>query len=535
MQEELRLGEFFYGILPRLRTNNAMPAWPPDCFALCVSLLRRTGAYTRMFANWPPDSLAEGALEEWVDDTRRLGESWRRAWNAGEPFLLLEDSWRTLCDSFELPLDELILQPSLCEVLVRISSAADEASESVGAPIEVDNNTEDEETGDLLLSRALSFLLLFGTACDEIDGSRLRVLPRMHTPQSGLTDRRLSLYLSLHEASEVAPEWTAPPGIQPDSVNLLLIPWPFEVLVKQFREVTDPASAILPDRFGFFAYDVETDFETSERLIASVGALYREAKRKLGRIDGVILPEMALSIEQFNALRTKLPQDCFLVAGVGGPGINEARFSFPPLEDLVQRKHHPWRLNESQVVQYGLGGVLSPFTTWWESGDFTDRRLRFLALTPDLVLTVLICEDLAKADPVANLIRSVGPNLVIALLMDGPQTKERWAARYATILADDPGCSVLSLTSKGMAQISAPAAGPNRSRVIAIWKDYFGPAREIELPEGCEAVAVSLSTRYGEEFAADGRGDKESAAYPVLSGVHPVKRNANGLGTLETW
>ena len=244
---------------------------------------------------------------------------------------------------------------------------------------------------------------------------------------------------------------------------------------------------------------------------------------------------MALSVDQFSALREKLPQDCFLVAGVGGRGTNEARFSFPPLEELVQRKHHPWRLNGSQVVQYGVGGVLSPFTTWWESANFVDRRLRFIAMTPDLVLTVQICEDLARPDPVANLIRSVGPNLVIALLMDGPQTKERWAARYATVLADDPGCSVLSLTSKGMAQISSPTTGPNRSRVVAIWKDNFGPAREIELSEGCDAVAVTLSTRYEEEFTADGRGDEGSAAYPVLSGVHPIGRNANDSGTLGTW
>lgn len=146
------------------------------------------------------------------------------------------------------------------------------------------------------------------------------------------------------------------------------------------------------------------------------------------------------------------------------------------------------------------------------------------AISSDLVLTGLICEDLARPDPVANLIRSVGPNLVIALLMDGPQTRERWAARYATVLADDPGCSVLSLTSKGMANISRPTAGPNRSGVVALWKDNFGPAREIDLPDGFDAVAISLSTRYEEEFSADGRGDDGYAAYPVLSGVHPIRR-----------
>ncbi len=140
----------------------------------------------------------------------------------------------------------------------------------------------------------------------------------------------------------------------------------------------------------------------------------------------------------------------------------------------------------------------------------------------DLALSVLVCEDLARPDPVANLVRSVGPNLVIALLMDGPQTMERWAARYATVLADDPGCSVLSFTSLGMSQISRPQSGPSRSRVVAMWKDAFSKASEIELPVGYDAVAISLSVRYREEYTADGRGDDAGAAFPILSGVHPI-------------
>ena len=229
MADKLKLGEFLYGLLPRLRTKPAIPAWPPDCFALCVSLLRRTGAYTRIFSNWPPPSDTDATLEKWVADTRRPGELWRQSWNSGEAFRLLDDGWQTLCDGFDLPLDELILQRRLCDVLVRIASVADEASESVGAPLSEDEE-DAGETGDMLLDRALSFLQLFGTLCDETDGTRLRVLPRMHTPQSGLTDRSLSLYLSLHDASEVVPEWMVSPGLQPGSINLLLIPWPFFLL-----------------------------------------------------------------------------------------------------------------------------------------------------------------------------------------------------------------------------------------------------------------------------------------------------------------
>jgi hypothetical protein len=142
-----------------------------------------------------------------------------------------------------------------------------------------------------------------------------------------------------------------------------------------------------------------------------------------------------------------------------------------------------------------------------------------------LVLSVLICEDLARPDPVGDLVRAVGPNLVIALLMDGPQLKGRWPERYAMALADDPGSSVLSLTSLGMSELSRPSQGTSRSRVIALWKDRTGTSTEIELPAGCGAVVVTLSLEYEEEWTADGRRDYGMAVFPTLSGIHAIKGN----------
>ena len=69
-----------------------------------------------------------------------------------------------------------------------------------------------------------------------------------------------------------------------------------------------------------------------------------------------------------------------------------------------------------------------------------ERLLYFVTLNR-MTWSVLICEDLARQDPAADLIRAVGPNLVIALLMDGPQLNGRWPARYASVLAEDPGSS----------------------------------------------------------------------------------------------
>src|ERR1039457_6550679 len=364
---------------------------------------------------------------------------------------------------------------------MKLAAAADEACEGVGAP----KNQAAGEYGTLT-DVGSALLRESGTLCTTIDQSRLRVLPRMHTPQNGLTERSLSHYLSLCDASEVTPHWLSYPFLENESINLLLIPWPFEVLVNQFRETAD-AAAGLPEDFGFFTFTHDPE-SRPEDLTECVEGLHAEAMRKLGRIDGVVLPELSITDEQFRALRKSLPQECFLIAGVGDRetaghrGMNEVWLSFPPLADVVQKKHHPWKLDESQVIQYGLGGVLSPYREWWEYVDCTDRHLNFISISEDLVVCALVCEDLARPDPVANIVRTVGPNLVIALLMDGPQTKERWAARYATVLADDPGCSVLSLTSFGMARLSRPQTGLSRSRVVALWKDRFNGATEIELP-----------------------------------------------------
>lgn len=159
--------------------------------------------------------------------------------------------------------------------------------------------------------------------------------------------------------------------------------------------------------------------------------------------------------------------------------------------------------------------------SWWEHVNITDRTLLFVSL-PSWVMTVLICEDLARPDPVGDLVRAVGPNLVIALLMDGPQLKGRWPERYAMALADDPGSSVLSLTSLGMSELSRPSQGASRSRVVALWKDRGGTSAEIELPAGCGGIVVSLSFQFEEEWTADGRRDHGSAVFPTLSGVHGV-------------
>ncbi len=207
------------------------------------------------------------------------------------------------------------------------------------------------------------------------------------------------------------------------------------------------------------------------------------------------------------------------------PGSNTVRFD-AAVEQLQwsysQAKHHRWKVEKNQIMQYGLGNNLYPECDWWEHISVGTRELWFVALREWLTLTTLICEDLARPDPAADLVRAVGPNLVIALLMDGPQLNARWPARYATVLADDPGCSVLSITSLGMSELSRARDGSIGSRVIALWKDALsGAAREIELPKGASAIVLNITVKYEREITADGRHD-EWAAFPILGGYHAI-------------
>ena len=122
-----------------------------------------------------------------------------------------------------------------------------------------------------------------------------------------------------------------------------------------------------------------------------------------------------------------------------------------------QDKHHRWSLDERQIYQYHLGGALHPHIRWWEAIDVPRRSVQVVEVGEGITIVSLVCEDLAQNDDVAELIRSIGPTIVSTALLDGPQLTSRWSARYASVLADDPGSAVMTLTSFGMAQRSKPA------------------------------------------------------------------------------
>jgi len=220
-------------------------------------------------------------------------------------------------------------------------------------------------------------------------------------------------------------------------------------------------------------------------------------------------------------------------AGVLGPNRGSASDRSRLLRELRlwRSKHHRWRLDREQTLAYQLSGRIYGYENPWENIELRPRLLHFVTLDVWMTWSVLICEDLARQDPAADLIRAVGPNLVIALLMDGPQLRGRWPSRYASVLAEDPGTSVLTVTSLGMAERSRPVlegtgrrADPNRT--IALWRDVESGEHELALDRGDDACLLNLVCRSKKEYAADGRGDGEQAHFPVFAGYRSFSTDA---------
>jgi hypothetical protein len=526
-------------VIDLLLGESRVPSWPPDVFGVCTCLLSRSGAYTAVINSWPPpvrrgkSSTIRERAERWVEDTEGTGLKWRaNAASDVAPPRAVIDLWAVLVGAAGVQVANISSIKKLTDALLQLTAIADEACRGVGIPGQPSGASADtfEQLANLdLITRA--------TLCRRIEPSRLRVLPKLHNPQFGMTVRSLTHHICMVEASEVRPEWFCIPGGPAEyaGLNLLLVPWPRRVVPSQFAPVTGDL-ANMPEEFGFFSFEPRLDPEATTKHVVG---LYERASKVVGRIHGVVFPELALTPRQHAVLRTEIAEKrhSFLISGVAstnkvGLSSNHVSIEFPTPAGVVtlgpQHKHHRWQLDSGQILQYGLGANLNHRKRWWEHIAITERTVTFLAINPWLTVTVLICEDLARQDPVAQIVRSVGPNLVIALLMDGPQLKARWSARYATVLADDPGCSVLSLTSLGMSLLSRPFGDSKSLRNVALWKDAkSGGPIEVVLPDGADAVVLTLSAEFSEEWTADGRSDGGSTGYPVLAGIHPISLAAS--------
>jgi hypothetical protein len=84
-----------------------------------------------------------------------------------------------------------------------------------------------------------------------------------------------------------------------------------------------------------------------------------------------------------------------------------------------------------------------------------------------------------------------------------------WPGRYASILADDPGAGVLSVTPLGMT-LRSDGGDFGPSRVVALWSEP-GLNETLTLGEGKHCIVLSLKKEKEDQWTADGRKSKRTA------------------------
>lgn len=547
---------------------HGLPGDPIDLFAIVAHLLSRSGAYHHVQPETEPK--ADGDVRRLIVTTedRKLWSMLGRQWaetisnESGSPHQLrlvapepVHQLWADLVSAFDSdlfhPLDRSAQCPSWWRSALALLVIADEAALDAGFLAEAELHGREPDLLNLAVERRIRDALLdkpdgegFGAyTLSEANADIACILPKCRTPSLGCTMRSLSHNLAflpprgLARARWLSPgrDFMKPDGVSP--LNLLLIPFPYAVPAHAFRAAgraqSDAASA-----WGWFGVEPEPgNADDAEELLTFILALIKEAERDVGRVHGLVFPELALSGPFYQRLSEVLRQTAgieFIATGLhsevdGTPG-NYATAAIIPAGQAegtprvavgdTRQKHHRWRLDAQQIATYSLGTVLDVNCLWWEQLDILSRSMTLGVLRGETTITTLICEDLARVDPVQELLRAIGPNIVIALLMDSAQLVTRWPSRYATVLAEDPGSSVLTFTSLGLIQ-RVNDAGFHHSRCIALWRDDQG-VRELALPQGKHALCVTLSPVRIEEGTLDGRTDCRNALTWRLSGVQPV-------------
>lgn len=487
------------------------PSWPPDVFAVTNLLLDHTQGYRFVVApppggRWPPTA-------DWNTRMRAAALSWRASGDdpQARPPELVERCWRVLTGARDLSLAKIRTGEAwpVCEALLTLHAMADECCGWLAGPA---------SPGPCRTCEAIAWKLLDDSgSLSRICPSRIRVVPKGRFTTRGITIRSLSRYLALCYESvdlrwnRVGPDESVAAAMAGrQDYNVLLIPWPLSVQACDFHTVPTPLGNMNEDFFGFF------EFAPTARLdLDYLRSILEDARAGTQHIDFVVLPEAALRPDDIPLLEEALAEHgaTFLIAGVRtrgegtGFGRNYLHVGVHKTSGWVrfeQDKHHRWCLDGKQIHQYHLARSLDPNKMWWEAVDIRPRALNVIDFGGGATTAPLVCEDLARMDEVADMLRRIGPSVVIALLLDGPQLASRWPSRYACVLSDEPGSAVLTLTSYGMAARSRPE-GFRSSRVVALWSSSSGALREIELARGADAVAITLSVSRRSVWTADGR------------------------------
>lgn len=513
--------------------------WPPDLFAFTAIVLDRSEAHRFALSpplgfQWPPRE--QDGWAEAVADAARSWSAWVEDRTGDVPELLAEE-WEALRGCVAMPLRLLSEADNwrMCEALLTLHAIADEACAGLGVAL-----TSASGSGARYRARGRELLARRGTLA-RCPSHFLRVLPKVRTPPSGTSARSLSRYASVHRPGvEVC--WHKVSGRrrgtdpQALGVNFLLLPWPLRVRESDFRPLEGSVHSLDKEPYGLFQFapTASLDLDLVDRTLIA-------ARDEVESVNVVCLPESGVDESEIADLESLLHSHGVfgLVTGVrdrtARPGqlpgnwVLIAQWTGEHWTHIRQNKHHRWSLNEAQIYQYHLGGTLHPHVRWWEAMEIPRRSMQLVEVGEGVLVAALVCEDLAQIDEVADLLRSVGPTVVMTPLLDGPQLSSRWSARYASVLADDPGCAVMTLTSYGMVLRSRPS-GRDAVPVVALWKDPIRGIREISLEPGAQGVLLMASADLTARRSADGRRPIDNCTELFDVGVFQVRAAARGSG-----
>lgn len=554
----------------------AMPGLPYDVFAFCAYLIQITG----LMGYFEPDETVPAvfgsneALKVVLPKARRdaclaSGRHWRQK---GKPDRHTFDLWQVIHASAHLPIrikeyqklhDKAMASPgavpeaapSWWSAVFELLIISDETCELVGH-----NYTPQNDPGATLFDELASARIRESRASETImhrghadmvransqvstlaaaaDRSVVCVQPKGRVAEIGCTLRNFSRNLSITgPVGSVRCSWQQlagqPRGKQGDSLDVLLVPLPHELSALSFKAKSENGN------WGNF--EVSQDWLANRDAISDmVRNLIREAKKDVETINAVIFPEYALTFELFTHLMGVVHDETngkieFMIAGASDncddeicncvlTAIWEDQLAEVAEDDhknrvrlVSQKKHHRWKLDRPQIANYGLASSLRPSIPWWEAHDIEQRELNFFQFRKDAIFASLICEDLARNDPCHEILRSVAPNLVFSLLMDGPQLGSRWPARYASTLADDPGCTVLTFTSAGLVNRSNDNSRYPNSYSVGLLRDTSGTTKELSLSPGKKGVLLTLGSDKVEDVTVDGRPTKNASSWHFIS------------------
>lgn len=567
------------------------PSWPPDAFAYAGKLLDLSGAYHHVS---PETSGTAGPRRRLTvtqaerDEAERVGAAWAEALRlrvspvnvlAPPPEVALQ--WSVLRDH---AMDELFAErdpslppPAWWRAALFLVMVSDEAAHNLGFEGELGTLKSEPASALELLMDIVLFLPATERkqgadslySCSFANQNVVGVLPKSRTPSVGCTLRSLSHNLALvPPGGEVRVRWLSPQGSDALSANpdrplkVLVVPFPYRIPAECFEPVDVASVAPSAAQWGWFHISPRwlgsTRRGEAVRRAAEfadfVVNLIEVASRDGPPVGAVVLPEAALNETFFAALFDAILRRCpdveLLVSGTSesleGKKVRNGNFVAQAVffsqggkrqgARTLREKHHRWRLDRGQIDTYGLGSRLNPATLWWEGIEITSRSLDMVTFRPGATMTTLICEDLARVDPCQGAVRSVGPTLLFALLMDGSQLAVRWPGRYATVLAEDPGCSVLTVSSLGLINRSRLHDGSRPRWSVALWRDDTGGPAEMVMQPGHHAITFVLQPEWRTECTLDGRQDKGQAlAWRLDRANGQPCRSVRASSTVPAW